>query len=67
MYLAKVSSRCLRKMTFRFPFKTTFALLQEVLARYLAYLNKTSLRHLVDVFLLTWIIVKLDDFRKTLA
>ena len=54
-------------MTFRFAFNTTFALLQEVLARNLAYLNETSLRLLVHVFLPTGVIVKLDDFRKGLA
>ena len=41
IYLAKVSSRYLTKMTFR------------VLARCLACLGKTSLRHLADVFLPT--------------
>ena len=39
------------KMTFRFPFKTSFGHLQDVLGRCLACLRKISLRHLVDVFL----------------
>ena len=53
VHLAKVSSRCLAKMTFRYAFKTPFGHLQDVLARRLACLNKISLRHLVDVFLPT--------------
>ena len=40
-------------MLFRFAFKTSFGHLQDVLARCLACLNKTSLRHLIDVFLPT--------------
>ena len=40
-------------MTFRFAFKTSFGHLQDVLARCLGCLGKTSLRHLVDVFLPT--------------
>ena len=40
-------------MYFRLAFKTSFGHLQDVLARYLACLGKTSLRHLVDVFLPT--------------
>ena len=40
-------------MTFRFAFKTSFGHLQDVLARCLACLGKTSLRYLVDVFLPT--------------
>ena len=40
-------------MLFRFPFKTSFGHLQDVVARCLACLNKTSLRHLIDVFLPT--------------
>ena len=55
IYPAKVSSRCLTKMTFRFAFKTSFGHLQDVLARCLACLGKTSLRHLVDIFLPTGI------------
>ena len=43
IYLAKASSRCLTKMSFRFVFKTSFGHLQDVLARCLAYLGKTSL------------------------
>ena len=39
------------KMTFRFAFKTSFGHLQDVLARCLACLGKTSLRHLEDVHL----------------
>ena len=38
-------------MSFRFAFKTSFGHLQDVLARCLACLEKTSSRHLVDVFL----------------
>ena len=53
IYLAKVSSRCLTKMSFRFAFKTSFGYLQDVLARCLACLGKTSLRHLVGVVLPT--------------
>ena len=53
MYLAKVSSRRLTKMSFRFVFKTSFGHLQDILARCLACLGKTSLRHLGDVFLPT--------------
>ena len=53
VHLAKVSSRCLAKMTFRYAFKTPFGHLQDVLARRLACLNKISLRHLLDVFLPT--------------
>ena len=44
IYLPKVSSRCLTRMTFRFAFKTSFEHLQDVLARCLAYLGKTSCR-----------------------
>ena len=40
-------------MTFRFAFKKSFGHLQDVLARCLACLGKTSLRHLADVFLPT--------------
>ena len=40
-------------MTFRFAFKTSFGHLQDVLARCLACLGTTSLRHLVGVFLPT--------------
>ena len=40
-------------MSFRFPFKTSFGHLQDVLARCLACIDKTSLRHLPDVFLPT--------------
>ena len=40
-------------MLFRFAFKTSFGHLQDVVARCLACLNKTSLRHLIDVFLPT--------------
>ena len=40
-------------MLFRFAFKTSFGHLQDVLARCLACLNKTYLRHLIDVFLPT--------------
>ena len=46
-----MSSSCITKMTFRFAFKTSFEHVQDVLARCLACLNKTSLRHLIDVFL----------------
>ena len=38
---------------FRFTFNTSFGHLQDVLERFLACLDKTSLRHLVGVFLLT--------------
>ena len=41
------------KMSFRFAFKTSFGHLQNVLARCLACLGKTSLRHLVDALLPT--------------
>ena len=41
-------------MTFRFAFKTSFGHLEDVLTRCLACLGKTSLRHLIDVFLPTW-------------
>ena len=44
-------------MSFRFAFKTCFGHLQDILARCLACLGKTSLRHLVDVFLPTGIVV----------
>ena len=40
-------------MTFRFAFNTSFGHLQDILARCLACLNKTSLEHLIDVFLPT--------------
>ena len=40
-------------MAFRIVFKTFFGHLQGVFARRLACLNKTSLRHLIDVFLPT--------------
>ena len=40
-------------MSFRFGFKTSSGHLKDVLARCLARLGKISLRHLVDVFLLT--------------
>ena len=49
-------------MSSRFAFKTSFGHLQDVLARCLACLRKTSLRHLVDVFLLT----EKDDVNRTL-
>ena len=51
IYLAKMNSRCLTKMTSRFAFMTSFGHLQDVFARRLAYLNKTSLRYLTDFFL----------------
>ena len=44
------------KMSFRFAFKTSFGHLQDVLTRCLACLGKTSLRHLVDVFLQTGLV-----------
>ena len=47
-------------MTFRFAFKTSFGHLQDVLARCLACLRKTSLRHLVDVF---WPTGLYEDFQ----
>ena len=53
IYLAKISSRCLTKMSFRLAFETSFGHLQDVLGRCLACLGKTSLRHLADVFLPT--------------
>ena len=40
-------------MTFGFAFKTSFGHLQDVLARCLVCLDKTSLRYLLDVFLPT--------------
>ena len=40
-------------MTFKFGFKTSFGHLQDNLARCLACLNKTSLGHLINVFLPT--------------
>ena len=40
-------------MTFKIGFKTSFGHLQDILARCLACLNKTSLGHLINVFLLT--------------
>ena len=40
-------------MSFRIVIKPSFGHLQDVLARCFARLNKISLRHLVDVFLLT--------------
>ena len=55
-YLAKVSSRCLTKMSLRFAFKTSFGHLQNVLARCLACLKNVLERCfacLVDVFLAT--------------
>ena len=40
-------------MSFRIVIKPSFGHLQDVLARCFARLHKISLRHLVDVFLLT--------------
>lgn len=40
-------------MYFNFPFKTSFGHLQEILPRGLACLKKTSLGHLIDIFLPT--------------
>ena len=40
-------------MTFKFDFKTSFGDLQDIFARCLVCLNKTSLKHLIDVFLST--------------
>ena len=48
-------------MSFRFEFKISFGHLQDVFARCLACLGKTSLRHLVDVFLSTGILL-LENF-----
>ena len=62
MCLAKVSSRCLTKMSFRFAVKTSFGHLEDVLARCLACLNKTSSKHLVDVFLAIGIDVKIENY-----
>ena len=53
IYLRRVSSRCITKMTFKFTFKTSFQYLQDILARCLVCLNKTFLEHLIDVFLST--------------
>ena len=58
IYLAKASSRCLTKMSFRFAFKTSFGYLDHVLARCLACLDKISLRYLIDVFLPTGVFQK---------
>ena len=38
-------------MSFRFAFETSFGHVEDALVRFLACLGKTSLRHLVDVFL----------------
>ena len=54
IYLTKVSSRCLTKITFRFVIKTLFGHLQNALPRCISCLSKTSLRNFVDVFLQTW-------------
>ena len=53
MDLTNGSWRCLTKITliFRFAVNISFGHLKDVLARCLACLNKTSLRHLADVFL----------------
>ena len=51
-------------MTFRFAFKTSVGHLQDVLARCLACLGKTSLRHLADVFLPTGYFSDRGDFSK---
>ena len=40
-------------MTFKFGLKTSFGHLQDILARCFAYINKTSLVHLINVFLPT--------------
>ena len=50
-------------MTFRFAFKTSFGHLEDVLARCLACLGKTSLRYLVDVFLPTGLFSPVDFIR----
>ena len=50
------------KMSFKFAFKISFGLLQDVLARCLACVGKASLWHLVDVFLATGIVFKLVIF-----
>ena len=44
--LAKVFSRFLMNLSFRFVFETSLGHLLDVLARFLACLGKTSLRHL---------------------
>ena len=48
-----MSSRCITNIAFRIAIKASFGHLQDVLARCFARLNKISLRHLTDVFLLT--------------
>ena len=48
-----MSSRCPRKMTFRFVKETCFRHLQNVKTGCLVFLKKASSRHLAEVFLLT--------------
>ena len=40
-------------MTFKLGFKTSFGHLQDILARFFVCINKTSVEHLINVFLPT--------------